>query len=364
MAKNKGLHISKVDLFANIEAFTGLVNTEVIKSEKCLNQVNNQCRYEIIKNEVTFNIDVYYKKDKTINPTAAGSGKEGQLSKELVEFIISNSAFKNVASGNFTCDLSEEAFNLLKEYLDDLQGVSIEKDENKGANGHVLQYVSEIGDKITLTYYTTTHNLRFQGYLMKLHVEVKCFLNAYTYVRTEVQTIQANKIATNETKILNVINTELRNSYDKLDPLLQDLLYDAITQIVIRPSARDYSVWTFPALKALEGRIKQMFSFEGIRINDKIGFAVKDIRTNTKRPMFNFVGAKHVINTSIVSISDGNTLSELSDCYTYWNKNRNELFHAKQVLGMTRQIGTPEEAENIIYEVCKLVEKSYIKVGR
>ena len=59
-----------------------------------------------------------------------------------------------------------------------------------------------------------------------------------------------------------------------------------------------------------------------------------------------------------VPISDANTLNVLSECYDYFNKNRHQIFHTKQ-MGATKILSTPNEAEKIIYEVLKLFEDSY-----
>ena len=80
--------------------------------------------------------------------------------------------------------------------------------------------------------------------------------------------------------------------------------------------------------------------------------------------IFLFNDGKHVVDTSIVSINDVNTLNALSDCYTFICKNRNTLFHIKQTIVGTRTLDTPEEAESIIYDACEIIEKSYTLIKK
>ena len=43
-------------------------------------------------------------------------------------------------------------------------------------NSNVYTFLNDIGDKITLTYYSTTSRMRFQGMMLQLCAEVKCFI--------------------------------------------------------------------------------------------------------------------------------------------------------------------------------------------
>lgn len=361
MAKNRGLHISKDRLHTLIQ------QNGTIRKSDCVNEVNQQFKYEIEMKGCSVELSIYFRKDNTISCVAQGSGKCGELSKELVSYIKENADFNNISSGTFTCELPKDKFKMLIDYLASLEGVKIISNEEKGNNGQIVQFISDIGDKITLTFWETKSKMLFQGYLMLLHVEVKSFISAYSYVKTEFDNIEEEKKSEKAKKVDEIINKIMPCSYNKLEPLLQDLIHDSVVQLVARNELRDYSAWAFPVLKALEGRTKQILLFEGVRVNDKIGFKFNvsnDPVNKEYKNIFLHNRTNHLVDTSIIPITDGNTLNALSDCYSYLCKQRNPNFHVSQVLRFTRKLEKTEDAENIIYDVCKIIEKSYVLLGK
>lgn len=358
MAKNKGLHITKEELESMIETYGNIVSSE------CVNQLNQQYNYKVKVNNMEVVIAVYFRKDNTISCVSQGSGECGKLSKEIVDYIKENVNYKNVANGTFTCEMTKDKFQTLKEYLISLDGVKLTYDEDKGINGHVIKLISNIGDKITLTFWESSSKMLFQGYLMLLHVEVKSFISVFGYVKTELDKVAEEKKSQSEDNVNALIHKLMPNSYNNLDELLKDLIYDSLVQIVQKTTLRDYSAWTYPVLKALEGRTKEILLFNGIRINDKIGFKVTSNGSGEKVNIFLYKGCKHEVDTSIISITDDNTLDVLSECYSYLCKHRNTTFHVSQILNFTRRVEKAEEAEGIIYQSCKIIERSYNLLGK
>lgn len=358
MAKNKGLHITKEELESMIETYGEIIGN------KCVNTVNQQYNYEVMVNGIRVLIAVYFRSDNTISCVAQGSGESKNLSQEIVNYIKDNVNYKNVASGTFTCEMTKDKFETLTEYLVSLDGVKITYNEDKGINGQVVKLINNIGDKVTLTFWESKGKMLFQGYLMLLHVEVKSFISAFGYVKTELDKVEDEQKSQNEIKVNELINKLMPNSYNNLNELLQDFIYDSIVQIIQRNTLRDYSAWTFPVLKALEGRTKQVFSFNEIRISDKNGFKVKLPGSNDYVPIFSYNDSKYQVNTSIISIQDGDTLDTLSKCYSYLCRHRNSTFHVSYVLNFTRRVETPEEAERIVYETCEIIEESYNLLGK
>lgn len=357
MAKNRGLHITKEELESMIETYG-----EIMESKPVGN--GNQYNYKVTVNGIEVLIAVYFRNDNTVSCVAQGSGESKNLSQEIVNYIKDNVDYKNVASGTFTCEMTKDKFEVLIKYLTSLDGVKITYNEHKGINGQVVKLISNIGDKITLTFWESKGKMLFQGYLMVLHVEVKSFISAFGYVKTELDKVEAEQKSQNEIKVTELINKLMPNSYNNLNELLQDFIYDSIIQIIQRNTLRDYSAWTFPVLKALEGRTKQVLAFNGIRIVDKRGFKVRHPENNEYVPIFSKKDSKYQVDTSIVSILDGNTLDTLSECYSYLCKHRNSTFHVSCVLNFTRRVETPEEAEGIVYETCKIIEESYNLLGK
>lgn len=356
MVKSRGLHISKNRLHELIEQKGTIIES------KCVNEANQQFKYKVKVDGNVVELSIYFRKDNTINCVQQGSGKCGEISKEIVSHIKKNADFNNISSGTFTCDLPSDKFKMLIDYLSSLEDVKMSLNEDKEVNGQVVQFISDIGDKITLTFWESKSKMLFQGYLMLLHIEVKSFIAAYSYVKTELDGIREEQKSEKTKKVDEIISKIMPSSYTKLDQLIQDLIHDSVVQIIERNNLRDYSAWAFPALKALEGRTKQILMFEKIRVNDKLGFKTK-VKEEYMQ-IFKYNGVKHEIDRSIISINDVNTLNVLSDCYSYLCKQRNPNFHVLQVLNATRRIEKSEDAENIIYEVCKIIEESYVLLGK
>lgn len=358
MAKKKGLHISK----ERLEEIIGMYGD--IREIECINQVNGHFKYSIENANGIFKMNVFFRKDHTITCNVQGTDEEKSIGNKLVDIIYESEEKNNIRSGTFTCKISKENMEGLIGYLKEKEGVDLIKDEDKADNGHVYKFLDEVGDSITLTYYNNSTML-FQGYLMQLHTEVKCYLSAYEYVKTEIVEQVEREITGRENDVQFLIKKYLPHSYDKLNDYLKDQLYDSLNLIVIHNEMRDYTSWTFQGLKALEGRIKEIFAFERIFIDDKRGFRWK-ISSNRWVPVFNFdeISKKHNLNTGVINISDADTVSVLCDAYTFLNKHRSEIFHTKQIMAGTRRIDTPEEAEAIIFEICKIIEDSYQKLGR
>jgi hypothetical protein len=274
---------------------------------------------------------------------------------KLIDFVYENLEFKNVCRKTFICFINDEVFNMLNTYLSGIPGVSCEVNENKGSNGHLLKYVSEIGDNINLTYWQSKSKLMFQGYVMRLYAEIECFLAGLS-VKSEYIEDACNH-AVDSSVIDSVVKRQFPNSYEKLHELFKDLIFDSFSLCLQKPILRDYGVISFPALKALEGRIKQIFKNNGIEIDNKFSY--------DRKPLFitNAYG-EYILDASLIPITDGNTINILGNCYDYFHKYRHTLFHTRQSLDLTTRILSIAIAEEIIYHVCELFEKSYNVLGQ
>lgn len=327
--------------------------------EKLINPVNQCYRYQIKYSEGNFYVDVFYRADNTITVKPYEANGNGEKSKELCTYIKENAPYKDTPHGEFSVVISSENMNLLVKYLKEENGVSLVDELDNGTNGKVYTFLSDIGDKITLTYYSTTSRMRFQGMMLQLCAEVKCFIAPLGHIIYDKKCYAGDV----ESVIQSYIERFMPNSYSNLNQLQQDLIHDSVAQMVCKPVTKDFSVWTFSILKGLESRIKDIFAHESITVYDQKGFSIYDKSVRKHRGMFSKdTSGKFVVDTSIVSIADGNTLDVLSDLYDFFNKNRNCLFHTKQV-GATKTLTLDADAINIIQNVMRLFENSYIVLG-
>lgn len=364
----RGLHIEKDEIYKLIKKFTG--DNKQPEQYSPLNQEKNSYKCTIKKDDKLFYINIYYKSNKTVTIQPIGNEESKTVGQELKCYIENNMKYKDNTSVSETFKMDKDKFDLLIKYLSELEGINLSYEQDRGVNGHQFKFeYSSIGDKISLTYYKSNKNVLFQGYKMKLYTEIKCFINALGISfkpKNNTSGLESSHLDDND-EILEKINNIMEKSYTNLSKLEQSLIYDSMTQVIRKYEYIDYSVWTFPVLKALESRIKQIFKNEGIIIKDQ-GFKITCKRGTEKTtyPIFSKDNKDDTfyVNTGIVKIKNGNTLGELSKCYTYYNKNRHTLFHTKQQTIATRTIDTQEEAERIVYEVCKLIDSSYKNLGK
>lgn len=354
--KNRQLHISKADLFDLIKQYIHAEDINpCIKSEVLMNRSSSQTRYKFENDDILFEIDIYYRKDNTITLMPFGNKESVDHCNKLIDIVYESLEFKEVCKKTFVCLINDMDFNMLITYLGGLPGVSCELDSDKGSNGRVLKYVSEIGDNINLTYWQSKSKLMFQGCVMRLCAEIECFLAALS-IKSEY-VAEAGKQPIDPNVIEKIVKKQFPSSYEKLHELFKDLLFDSFSLCIQQPTLRDYGVVSFPALKALEGRIKQIFKNNQIQTDTEFSI--------NRSPLFiTNVNGEYILDTSLVSISDVYTINILGSCYDYYHKFRHTLFHTRSSLNSTTRILSIAFAEEIINHVCELIENSYNVLGQ
>lgn len=121
----------------------------------------------------------------------------------------------------------------------------------------------------------------------------------------------------------------------------------------IEKEIEDYSCFTFPALRALEGYLKYLLAEKNIVIDEKHNFGT----------VFNqdASGKAIVIQKHVTNIADADYVEALEDVYNYFKANRHVIFHVDQILIVTKVIENKQEAISIINEVAALIEHTYKK---
>lgn len=358
MGKYNKLYIDKASIDKLIEEFFGTKEKGRVIGEKVINSATGQTRYTIDIEDEEFEIDFFFRGDKTTTILPTGKEESKKLGIELAEYILSSLDYENVKKGTSSLKVNEEIFTNLINYFKCIEGVELVKNEdvNNGI-GTLYKFRSEIGDTITLTYFKANGKLLYQGCLFKLYSEMKCFLapfNVKMETKFEGKTIETNKVD-------ELVKKHMPNSYDKIDSILVDFVHDSFAQINSAVECKDYSAWAFSALKGLEAYIKQLFLKNGTVINDKKGFAVTILGHRKPVPTFTKDGAtgEYIINAGAVSITNTDYRNALEESYRYFNANRHLLFHTKQILATTKRIEDSSEAELIVYKVCEIFEKYY-----
>lgn len=322
----------------------------IMNDPEVKNASTGQTRYTLEVSDNNYIIDIYYRKDNKTTIQITGNDENKKWTNELAEYILNSLDYAEIENGTITIKTTENIYNNLISYLTSIKGVNVVKNENNDIFS-MYQFINDIGDKITLTFYKTTNKLLFQGYLLRLYSEVKCFLNPFG---VEIKTTYEGKVIESD-EVEKRVEKMLPNSFDKIDQVLIEYIYDSFAQVCNNVKCNDYSAWTFSALKGLEAFIKQLLLSESIIICDEKGFSL-----GKNKPIFiKDNNDNYIINSSVVSITNTNCILALEECYNYFATNRHVFFHTKQLLSATYRIKDSSVAENIVNYVCTLFEKHY-----
>lgn len=114
----------------------------------------------------------------------------------------------------------------------------------------------------------------------------------------------------------------------------------------------EFSMYAFPALRALEGVLKYNLN--------KCGIAM----TSYKFEMFTWQNGKYVLRSDCCSGLTPDKILKIENCYNYLNNNRHTLFHFGVIIGgtdvSTRLLATKAEADSIIKDTLKIIDENYI----
>lgn len=342
-------------------------STYNIGDSNLINEKTGQTRYSISTDIVNFDIDLFFRpSDGKTTPTALGSGDKRTYSEKLCEFLKNQAEYQDAPAANFSASIKIQDFNLLIEYLStELEGVEMSGKEtvNNGI-GEKYQFISSIGDKITLTHFESNGTLVYQGKLMKLFIEVKTFLAPFLTAgdNGKIKEASSQKLHIHADTIESELKTLLQNSYVKIDEVILEFLYDSLVYKQCDIPHKEYSSYAFPALKALEWYIKKLFGDNSISINVKEGFSRK---ISGKRVPYFAVDSstgKYVLNSGINTITCTKTCLALEQCYNYYNANRHVLFHTDQNATMTTVLKSKSDAVIIIDKVFGLIENTYTSI--
>ncbi len=286
----------------------------------------------------------------TITPT----GKNTEISSMIKTLLEEQCKFSNEAQGKTYSikRLPKEWSEKLIEYLSSLEDVTVEAHTIDTTALHKSYvFTSVIGDKLTIHVYRTG-TLTLQGKPAYLYEEAISFLSYCNDVSTDDIVDNINPLPNVNVKIREVRNNLkmlMPKSYEKLDEIILKLLSTSISLRKVNIELEDYSCYTFPALRALEGYIKYLFGLKNIKIGKTFG------------NVFN----GDVLHPNVAEqIGDVTFQKELERLYLYFKGNRHIIFHTEQILIGTTLIENKSEADEIINTVINLIESSYENINK
>lgn len=348
VAKNKGVFIDReriVDLIRNV----GIKQWEDFSAND-LTIVGNAHRCIINAEGKTAMLDFYFNNNGTTTITPTGNNRNiSAIVKTLLEEKYTFSGETQGKTYSIRKLTMEWAAKLI-DYLKTLEGVTTEQYNVGSSPKHCSSiFTSRIGDKLTINFYETG-TLTLQGKPAYLYGEAISFLSYCNDVSLDDIVDSVNRFHD-----VNVKTSEVRNdmevlmprAYGNIDEMILKLLSPSISLRKVNIELEDYSCYTFPALRALEGYLKYLFSLKGVTIGNTFG------------RVFN----GNVLYPDVVAaIGDTTYQNELERLYVYFKGNRHVTFHTEQILIGTKLIEDKHEADEIINTVINLIETSYVNI--
>lgn len=235
--------------------------------------------------------------------------------------------------------LTADGFKLDKEYLD---------------HGERFKVTGPGNDHVYLHRYNTGAFL-MQGKTRGVYSAV---VNTLSYTTTEQKELIDSQLATvnikgiESTTLLAELEGRIPSAWSKMDETVKTILAPALLVHKLLADLPDYSMMVFPALRGLEGSIKDLFGRKGYMLGSKLNIGDQFDSTNKKIT----AGVKAKIG-NCQGTSDATEMM-----YNVFSKHRNGLLHVDNVLSTTRIIEKQSEAAEIVDQALYVIEQAYAKV--
>ena len=362
------------------------LNLDQKRIKECLDEyceINSikQIDYRELKKQISYNIfraeyeqdnlpvmvDFFFK-DNGTTTISYQLGRAHDKGKALATFIkekLVTDHRKNVTT--VFKNIDQDTFDLLKVFISESsdecseiasQEFSIE--EKTELNHQHFKIVSlQYRDSVTLKYYETNKKIMLQCKPLYTYRRIIYFMSEYADLENFLEvSCQGEKapelvdIAIDKNEITSQMSTLLKHSYESLGAVILQLLETSYILKNIDIDLPDYSCHVFPALRALEGVIKKMLFEKSISIQEN---------DNSFRGIFyRDSNQRYVVNEDFKSkINNEKVCTALGNCYTYFNRQRHELFHMSELTDTSRIIEKKSSADTIVDTVIKLIDDSY-----
>lgn len=347
MAK-KGIFIDREKIVELIRLIGSRQWDDFTASE--LTQVGNAQRCEMTANGKVAMLNIFFNNDGTTTITPTGKNTDiSSVVKSLLEEQCNFSGTSQAKTYSIK-KLPKEWTQKVVEYLSSLENVTVEEHSVDTVPIHkAYTFISKFGDRLTVNIYETG-TLTLQGKPAYLYGEAITFLSYCNDISVDdiVDSINSfHNVNIKTSEVRNDMEVLMPRAYGHIDEMILKLLSPSISLRKVNIKLEDYSCYTFPALRALEGYIKYLFSLKHVAVG------------NTFYKIFN----GDVLASNIASkINNDIMQNELERLYVYFRNNRHVIFHTEQILIGTTLIEDKHEADEIINNVINLIESSYANI--
>lgn len=295
-------------------------------------------------------LNVYNIKDGTTT-LQYKTGANQDLSLEIANLIKDNCSIKEFKSNSFYLkSIRDEDFETLIEFLGEEN--TIESDSETDKKHRTVKIKGHQGDTLTLHRHSNG-SFQAQGKPRLLFNDVICLLSDLMPFKDVIES-QLSFYETNLTSgdIIGELEIKLPVSWGHIDDKIKIILSPSIAITKTDLQLDDYSFFAFPALRALEGIMKQFFRDNDILINNKDGFHEYILNRGLKTILTE--KSKEKINCQ-------KTQKAICDIYSFYSINRHSLFHVEGTIVNTKVLSY-QEARHIIDYAINLIENSFISI--
>lgn len=226
-------------------------------------------------------------------------------------------------------------------------GDSITHTVNDNADKIIYKFKMN-SDSVTVTLFKTgKHKLLLQGkncYLFQ--VVTSTIIELYDDSQVEQILGNAYRISIKKDTISDLYNPIMEGLPANYPNGIKRLLKQSLINMQYYIESEDYSMYAFPALRALEGHIKYLITCAGGEVANRIFGCFQPDPVDTSK----YIVSQH--------FSDTSKNSSIEKCYNYYKAHRDTLFHFGDILGIadnTRLIENKEEADEFIKKCIDLI---------
>ena len=280
----KNLRLNQEEIIDSVKSFfdsKSELEAKVADIFEEINSKNGQNRCIVNTNQGEFFLDVFFKKDgKTTLMSNGGDSKFLILKEKLCDYIVENCKNNaNQASSQlpwFTAkNLINEDVETVISLIEDSEYCKEELSHSKNNGYPAWKFRGVQGESLTITYYNKNNNgngkLLLQGkpeLLFLESIEILTQLFDTNEIETKFNDSGFFESQIDESIIQNDILSIMPNAFDKLP---SDQLKKTVKQALIfknfKSNFEDYTVYTFPAYRALEGHYRFILSECNIEYN-------------------------------------------------------------------------------------------------
>lgn len=233
------------------------------------------------------------------------------------------------------------------------EGAKLEDEKTLPYEANQLKWKGPYGDTLTIKFYKNG-TVQFQG----KHAHLASLVWDYLYNVLSLDDALEKQSKTYEIEVtVDQIKSELEAKIPVAHQFIEDTvrkqLSSALMLCKIVVPLEDHAPVAFPALRGLEGFIKQVLLKSGLKPEDKFPIGSYFEQKVVDKYVLQRDYANHVA-------CHGGPLHVkiLEESYTYYFKQRHGLFHMSANVETSRILGSSEDAKRIVFDVFDIIENA------